>query len=46
MATRDEGRASKAIDDLKNETCKEAIFLKLDLANMQAIKAAAEEFLA
>ncbi|KZV65328.1 NAD(P)-binding protein [Peniophora sp. CONT] len=46
MAARDEGRARKAIDELKNETGKEAIFLRLDLADLKAVKASAEEFLA
>ncbi|VDB91326.1 unnamed protein product [Peniophora sp. CBMAI 1063] len=46
IAARDEGRASKAIEELRGETGKEALFLKLDLADMKAVKAAAEEFLA
>ncbi|KAJ2929751.1 hypothetical protein H1R20_g7318, partial [Candolleomyces eurysporus] len=45
IATRSQEKTEKAIEDLKNETGKEAIFLKLDLANLKSIKAAAEEFL-
>ena len=43
MATRDEGRARVAIEALKNDTGKEAIFVKLDLANMKNSAEAAEE---
>ena len=46
MAARDENRAQHAINELKSETGKKAIFLKLDLADMQSVKAAAKEFLA
>ncbi|KAJ2929759.1 hypothetical protein H1R20_g7320, partial [Candolleomyces eurysporus] len=45
IAARSQEKTEKAIQDLKNETGKEAIFLKLDLASLKAIKAAAEEFL-
>ncbi|RXW24439.1 hypothetical protein EST38_g1427 [Candolleomyces aberdarensis] len=45
IAARSQEKTEKAIQDLKNETGKEAIFLKLDLASLNAIKAAAEEFL-
>jgi len=34
----------EAIKELKEETGKEAIFLRLDLSDLKAIKAAAEEF--
>ncbi|VDB91316.1 unnamed protein product [Peniophora sp. CBMAI 1063] len=46
MATRNEGRARAAIDQLKIETGSEAIFLKLDLADMKSVRQAAGEFLA
>ena len=45
MAARSEDRAKAAIEDLKQATGKEAIWLKLDLASLQSIKDAAEEFL-
>ncbi|KAJ2929773.1 hypothetical protein H1R20_g7322, partial [Candolleomyces eurysporus] len=45
IASRSQEKAESAIQDLKNETGKEAIFLKLDLASLKAVKAAAEEFL-
>ncbi|RXW24438.1 hypothetical protein EST38_g1428 [Candolleomyces aberdarensis] len=45
IATRSQEKTEKAIQDLKNETGKEAIFLKLDLANLKSSKAAAEEYL-
>jgi len=46
IATRNEGRAKAAIEDLKRTTGNEAIFLKLDLSSLESIRAAAEEFLA
>ncbi|EIM81822.1 NAD-P-binding protein, partial [Stereum hirsutum FP-91666 SS1] len=47
LATRDEQKARKAIAELKVETSgKEAVFLKLDLADLRNIRSAAEEFLA
>jgi retinol dehydrogenase-12 len=46
IATRNEGRAKAAIEDLKQATGNEAIFLKLDLSSLESIRAAAEEFLA
>lgn len=46
MACRSEEKALKAIEALKELTGgKEAHFLKLDLGNIKASKAAAEEFL-
>ena len=45
IATRSEDRAKAAIEDLKQATGKEAIWLKLDLASLESVKAAAEEFL-
>ncbi|KAI5886483.1 NAD(P)-binding protein [Schizophyllum commune H4-8] len=44
LAARDETKAKGAVDELKEATCKEARFLKLDLADLKAVKAAAEEF--
>ena len=44
MASRSRQRAEEAIADLKRQTGKEAIFLELDLANLKAIKKAAESF--
>ncbi|KAI0052000.1 NAD(P)-binding protein [Auriscalpium vulgare] len=45
LAARSEERAQEAITALKTDTGKEAIFLKLDLADLVKVKAAAEEFL-
>jgi retinol dehydrogenase-12 len=45
LAARSEDRAKAAIEDLKLTTGNEAIWLKLDLASLNSIKAAAEEFL-
>jgi hypothetical protein len=45
IATRNREKTESAIQDLKAETGKEAIFLKLDLASLKSVKAAAEEFL-
>jgi len=45
IAARDEAKSTRAIEELKISTGKEAIFLKLDLASLVAIKTAAEEFL-
>ncbi|KAI4519297.1 NAD(P)-binding protein [Schizophyllum commune Tattone D] len=44
LAARDESKAKRAIDELKEATGKEARFLKLDLADLKAVKAAAEEY--
>ncbi|KIM40868.1 hypothetical protein M413DRAFT_27993 [Hebeloma cylindrosporum] len=44
IATRNQGKAEEAIKELKEETGKEGIFLKLDLSDLNAIKSAAEEF--
>ncbi|KAH7926405.1 NAD(P)-binding protein [Leucogyrophana mollusca] len=44
IATRNQDLAEKAILELKQETGNEAIFLKLDLADLSSVKAAAEEF--
>ena len=45
IAARNEDRANAAIEDLKQTTEKEAIWLKLDLSSLKSIKTAAEEFL-
>ncbi|KAI9444096.1 NAD-P-binding protein [Lactarius indigo] len=46
IATRSEEKSQKAIDELKKETGKDSIFfLKLDLADLVSVKAAAEEFI-
>ena len=45
IATRNEDRAKAAIEDLKQTTGNEAIFLKLDLSSLKSVKAAADEFL-
>ena len=47
IAARSEKKSQKAIDELKQETGKESVFfLKLDLADLVSVKAAAEEFIA
>jgi len=46
ITTRSAEKAQVAIDELKGATGKESVFfLKLDLADLESIKAAAEEFL-
>ena len=45
IAARNEERVTAAIEDLKQTTGKEAIWLKLDLASLKSVKAAAEELL-
>ncbi|KAL1690645.1 hypothetical protein GGG16DRAFT_55211 [Schizophyllum commune] len=45
LAARNADKATAAIAELKEATGKEARFLKLDLSDLHAIKAAAEEFL-
>lgn len=45
IAARDQVKSERAIEELKISTGKEAVFLKLDLASLKAIKTAAEEFL-
>lgn len=44
IAARSRSKADTAIEKLRQETGKEALFLELDLANLKAIKKAAEEF--
>ncbi|KAI0310797.1 NAD(P)-binding protein [Amylostereum chailletii] len=45
IATRNKEKSVAAIDDLKKETGKEAIYLSLDLADLSSVKRAAQEFL-
>lgn len=45
MASRSVDKASIAIEELKETTGKEAIFLHLDLASLNGIRHAAEQFL-
>ena len=45
IAARSRDKAAKAIAELKAATGKEALFLNLDLADLKAVKASAEEFL-
>ena len=44
IGARSQGKAEEAIKNLKELTGKEALFLKLDLGDLKAVKAAAEEF--
>ena len=45
IAVRNEEKAKSAIVELKEQTGKEAIFLKLDLADLKSVKSSAEEFI-
>ena len=45
MASRSRSKAQDAINELKAETGRRAIFLELDLANLASVKRAAEEFI-
>jgi len=46
IAARSEEKSQRAIEELKRETGKESVFfLKLDLADLVSVKAAAEEFI-
>jgi len=45
LAARSKEKAQTAIDKLKEETGKEAIFLELDLGNLASVRKAAAEFL-
>ena len=45
MASRNKEKAEAAIDDLKRETGREAIYLELDLADLTVVKRAAETFI-
>jgi short-subunit dehydrogenase len=44
IGARSQKKAEEAIKRLKELTGKEAIFLKLDLGDLKAVKSAAEEF--
>ncbi|KAG6849928.1 hypothetical protein H0H93_003457 [Arthromyces matolae] len=44
LAARNPDKAKAAIEDLRAQTGKDAIYLKIDLADLQSVKAAAEEF--
>lgn len=46
LATRVEQKARKCIEELKEQTGgKEALFIKLDLADLKSVRKAADEFL-
>jgi len=45
LAARSEERSKAAIEDLKQATGKEAIWLRLDLSSLKSVKDAAEDFL-
>ena len=45
MAARDRKKAEVAIEELKKETGREALFLELNLANLASVRKAAESFL-
>jgi NAD(P)-dependent dehydrogenase (short-subunit alcohol dehydrogenase family) len=46
IAARSEEKSQRAIEELKRETGKDTVyFLKLDLADLVAVKAAVEEFI-
>jgi retinol dehydrogenase 12 len=45
IAGRNAKKVHEAITDLKEETGKEALFLQLDLSDLQSVKECAEEFL-
>ncbi|KAI0334991.1 NAD-P-binding protein [Cubamyces sp. BRFM 1775] len=44
LAARSQQKAERAIQELREETGKEALFLQLDLSDLNAVKKAAEEF--
>ncbi|EPQ56499.1 NAD P-binding protein [Gloeophyllum trabeum ATCC 11539] len=44
IAARNQEKSEQAIKDLEQQTGKTALFLKLDLADLHSVKAAAEEF--
>jgi short-subunit dehydrogenase len=45
MASRSQTKAEAAIKELKEQTGKDALFLKLDLGDLKTIKISAAEFL-
>ncbi|KAI0355720.1 NAD-P-binding protein [Trametes cingulata] len=44
LAARSKEKATRAIEELREETGKEALFLQLDLSDLNAVKKAAEEY--
>ena len=44
LACRSKEKADEAIGKLKGETGKEAVFLRLDLADMESVRRTVEEF--
>jgi retinol dehydrogenase-12 len=44
LGSRSEEKARKAINELKEITGKEAVFFKLDLANLDSIRKSVEEY--
>ena len=46
IAARNQKSAEAAIEELKEKTGREALFLELDLASLASVKKAAESFLA
>jgi retinol dehydrogenase 12 len=45
IATRNKDKALSAIEELRTETGKQALFLQLDLADLTSVKSTAQEFL-
>ena len=45
LAARSADKAHKVIEELKNETGREALFLHLDLADLDAVRLSADNFL-
>ncbi|KAN0136172.1 NAD(P)-binding protein [Lactarius tabidus] len=45
LAARSAQKANEAIEELKNETGKQAIFLQLDLSDLHAVRKSAQEFI-
>ena len=45
IGARSQAKAEEAISELRELTGKEALFLRLDLGDLKAVKTAAEEFL-
>ncbi|KAG6833420.1 hypothetical protein H0H93_013266 [Arthromyces matolae] len=44
MASRNAAKAKAAIDELREDMGKEAVFLELDLASLRSVRRAVEEF--
>ncbi len=45
IATRNEQKSKAVIEELREKTGKEALFLMLDLSDLNSVKVSAEEFL-